>query len=596
MSAHNPLTLHVAGGQEMTDYEIASAALARAVSVVEVKRVNDAAERLKFEARQAGDRELMANAIKLVMQARRRLGQMLIAGKEAGQIADGRPKKGDDKRIRLSEIGIDLKLSMESQKLARFDAREFETVLQAGRDKILAGRAVVINPLKDLGKREKAVRRAIKLAQLAAKQKALPAGKFGAILADPEWPDEDVWSAAGLDRAADNHYPTSSVADICARPVGDIAADDCVLGLWITARHLARGTHVKVLEAWGFSPRALLFWDKVEAGNGYWVRNRVEVLVIAVRGHVPAPVPGTQWEDLVVAPKTIHSRKPDFAHAWFEQFFPDLTKIELNARRARQGWAIWGNEAPEEDSAPRSGEDADRFGDPDWSDAPTDPAEPRDPIPDARPVQLLQPGEPAEPAGSTPLPGARQVSIQEEPLPGSSGGKGMMATDQRAGAPVGTGGSDDTISGNQSAPAPGSSSEGNGVTDGGKPVAQAAIPDAVAAEDLKGEPLSGEAAAPSASPANFPAPRSGQEADRSGAPLTTDEQNALIKAAYATVPFPGVPWIAAQTGLKPDAVKQRARYHRWSNPQHQRDAVRELARGLNARRKASRGSAEEVVP
>jgi hypothetical protein len=44
VSAHNPLTLHIAGGQEMTDYEIASAALARAVSVVEVKRVNDAAD------------------------------------------------------------------------------------------------------------------------------------------------------------------------------------------------------------------------------------------------------------------------------------------------------------------------------------------------------------------------------------------------------------------------------------------------------------------------------------------------------------------------------------------------------------------------
>jgi len=511
------LTLHVApNGELMSDDEIATAALARAVNIDEVMDLGDAAEQIKRQAKRAGNAQLLENAVVFITRSRRRLGEMLIAGKESGQIVDGRPKAGASGRVFLADLKIDKKLSAECQKLARYDAREFESVLDKSREKIRLGRAVVINPLKDLGKREKSLRRAIKLAQLAAKQKALPAGKFGAILADPEWPDEDVWSEAGLDRAPDNHYPTSSVADICARPVSDIAADDCVLGLWITARHLARGTHVKVLEAWGFSPRALLFWDKVEAGNGYWVRNRVEVLVIAVRGHVPAPVPGTQWEDLVVAPKTIHSRKPDFAHAWFEQFFPDLKKIELNARRARQGWAIWGNEAPEEDSSPRSGEDADRFGDPDWSDAPTDPAEPRDPIPDARPVQLLQPGEPAEPAGSSPLPGARQV----------------------------------------------------------------AIPDAVAAEDLKGEPLSGEAAAPSASPAS----------------LTTDEQNALIKAAYATVPFPGVPWIAAQTGLKPDAVKQRARYHRWSNPQHQRDAVRELARGLNARRKASRVSAEEVVP
>lgn len=529
------LTLHVApNGELMSDDEIATAALARAVNIDEVMELGDAAEQIKRQAKRAGNAQLLENAVVFITRSRRRLGEMLIAGKESGQIVDGRPKAGASGRVFLADLKIDKKLSAECQKLARYDAREFESVLDKSREKIRLGRAVVINPLKDLGKREKSLRRAIKLAQLAAKQKALPAGKFGAILADPEWPDEDVWSEAGLDRSPDNHYPTSSVADICARPVGDIAADDCVLGLWITARHLARGTHVKVLEAWGFSPRALLFWDKVEAGNGYWVRNRVEVLVIAVRGHVPAPVPGTQWEDLVVAPKTIHSRKPDFAHAWFEQFFPDLTKIELNARRARQGWAIWGNEAPEEDSAPRSGEDADRSGDPDWSDAPTDPAEPRDPIPDARPVQLLQPGEPAEPAGSSPLPGARQVSIPRESNDEASHGAG------------------DVVGG-----------ELDGVASRASEGAGSLAP--VAAEDLKGEPLSGEAAAPGASPANFPAPRSGQEADRSGAPLTTDEQNALIKAAYATVPFPGLDAISAQTGLNPNTIKQRAKRRGWSD-------------------------------
>jgi hypothetical protein len=34
-----------------------------------------------------------------------------------------------------------------------------------------------------------------------------------------------------LDRAADNHYPTSSLADIKARDVSSIAAEDCVLYL-----------------------------------------------------------------------------------------------------------------------------------------------------------------------------------------------------------------------------------------------------------------------------------------------------------------------------------------------------------------------------
>lgn len=573
----NPITLHVASGQEMTDYEIASAALARAVSVDDVKRVHDAGERLKFEARKAGDTELLDNAVKLVLRAQRRLGEMLIDGREAGLISDGRPKKGEEGRIRLADLKIDRKLSMKAQKLARFDLRDFDAMLDAGSQKIRAGKAVVINPVKDLGKKEKALRRAIKLAQLADKQKALPAGKFGVILADPEWPDEDVWSDAGLDRAPDNYYPTSSVAAICARPVGDIAADDCVLGLWITMAHLARGTHVKVLEAWGFSPRTILIWDKVNVGMGRWVRNRLEALVIAVRGKIPCPLPGTQWEDLVVEASTIHSRKPDFAHEWFEQFFPTLTKIELNARRARPGWSVWGLEAPEpepeaqawgnvpggdipahqghesyarmaeapdEDSSeefqdsipPRSGQEADRFGGPD------------------------QPKESADPAGSLRLPGDRQVPFPSESNDEASheaGGKaagevaGVASRPSEGGGALAPSGNEGGSAGRLHSPCYLPSESTAGVPDG-----------QVAAEDLKGEPHAGEAVGRSPEQDETPA------LSASPASLTTDQQNGIIKAAYLTVPFPGLEAIARETGLNPNTIKQRAKRRGWGDEAH----------------------------
>jgi len=526
------LTLHVApGGALMTDYEIASAALARAVSVDEVKRVNDAGERLKFEARKAGDTELLDNAVKLVLRAQRRLGEMLIDGREAGLISDGRPKKGEEGRIRLADLKIDRKLSMKAQKLARFDLRDFDAMLDAGSQKIRAGKAVVINPVKDLGKKEKALRRAIKLAQLADKQKALPAGKFGVILADPEWPDEDVWSEAGLDRAPDNHYPTSSVAEICARPVGDIAADDCVLGLWITMAHLARGTHVKVLEAWGFSPRTILIWDKVNVGMGRWVRNRLEALVIAVRGKMPCPLPGTQWEDLVVEASTIHSRKPDFAHEWFEQFFPTLTKIELNARRARPGWSVWGNEAPDEDSS-------EEFQD------------------------SNQPKESADPAGSLRLPGDQQVPFSEYPE--------AYGTAREAPG--------------SSAPANGIAglSEDRGISSEGEPAARSAAdqveqegtqsapsPLAVAAEDLKGEPHAGEAPALSASPAS----------------LTTDQQNGIIRDAIGRGLL--VAEIVPLTGLNKETIYKRVQRMGLADKARQRSAASTFNHRRHAERAAS---------
>ena len=73
--------------------------------------------------------------------------------------------------------------------------------------------------------------------ELAGKILALPDKKYAAIFADPEWRDE-VWSReTGLDRAPDNHYSTSPAEIIQSRPVGDLAADDCVLFLWSTIQH-----------------------------------------------------------------------------------------------------------------------------------------------------------------------------------------------------------------------------------------------------------------------------------------------------------------------------------------------------------------------
>ena len=61
------------------------------------------------------------------------------------------------------------------------------------------------------------------------------AGKrYGVIYADPEWRFEPYSRETGMDRAADNHYPTSPLDVIKSRPVNEIAAHDSVLFLWAT--------------------------------------------------------------------------------------------------------------------------------------------------------------------------------------------------------------------------------------------------------------------------------------------------------------------------------------------------------------------------
>lgn len=188
---------------------------------------------------------------------------------------------------------------------------------------------------------------------LGQRQLALPQKKYGVIVADPEWRFEPRSRETGLDRAADNHYPTSCTDVIAARDVSSIAADDCVLFLWATAPMLPHAQ--LVMAAWGFDYRSNYVWAKDRIGTGYWGRNKHEHLLIGVRGKIPAPAPGTQWDSLIEAPVGEHSDKPECFLEMIEFYFPNLPKIELNRRGPpRPGWDAWGNEADSSNKSEQS--------------------------------------------------------------------------------------------------------------------------------------------------------------------------------------------------------------------------------------------------
>ena len=66
---------------------------------------------------------------------------------------------------------------------------------------------------------------------------------------------------------------------------------------------------------------------------------------------MPCPLPANRPASMIRVARREHSRKPDEAYELIERMYPDLPKIELFARQAREGWAAWGNQAPAAEEA-----------------------------------------------------------------------------------------------------------------------------------------------------------------------------------------------------------------------------------------------------
>lgn len=198
--------------------------------------------------------------------------------------------------------------------------------------------------IQQLRTRVQQLRRADREQTLAGRILALPEKRYGVIYADPPWRFEPYSRETGMDRAADNHYPTMTREALFDLEVMRISpADDCVLFCWATAPMLQDA--LEWMARYRFEYRSHCVWMKDQQGTGYWFRNQHELLLVGVRGEVPAPAPGTQFPSVLCLAVSQHSAKPAAFAEMIEEMFPSLPALELFARGPRLGWDVWGNEA-----------------------------------------------------------------------------------------------------------------------------------------------------------------------------------------------------------------------------------------------------------
>lgn len=176
------------------------------------------------------------------------------------------------------------------------------------------------------------------------KEEYLIPRKFNILYADPPW----KYERNKVQGAAENHYPTMSIEQLCALDVEKITDENCALFLWSTFPFLPEA--LRLIKAWGFTYKTTAFvWLKQNRKNrdwffglGFWTRGNAEICLLATKGKPKRK--SAKVSQLIIAPIDKHSKKPDIVREKIVELMGDLPRIELFARQTTPGWEVFGNE------------------------------------------------------------------------------------------------------------------------------------------------------------------------------------------------------------------------------------------------------------
>ena len=329
-------------------------------SVDEVKDIRDKAVAMAAYARQAKNRDLEADAVEIRMRATRRLDQLRLAQKEGVGLNRGAAGGGSkasprgslinprDLRPTLVSQGIDKNLAHQARVLGAMDEAAFERKVTEARESASRVYRRAVREAEIAQEREERRARTSLGGRVADLYALIGSGyRAGLMSIDPPWPF-DGWSERANRRATD-HYETMSLDEIKALPIRALAAPDCAIFCWVIWPFMP--TWQEVLQAWGVTFSGLAFdWIKLNRngdglhwGNGHGTRANPEPCLLAKIGN-PLRL-SADVHSVIKAPVGAHSAKPDEAYRRMERLFGG-PRLELFARKPREGWHTWGDELP----------------------------------------------------------------------------------------------------------------------------------------------------------------------------------------------------------------------------------------------------------
>ena len=347
--------------KRLVKYDAACRALTEARSVDEVKDIRDKAIAMAAYARQAKNRDLEADAVEIRLRAERRAGELLTEmEKNQGAVAGKTGCKGRpvlDSKPKLADFGVSKTQSSRWQALASIPQDKFASVVADACGKVDRALRNAVREVEIEQERESYRARTETGCTVADLETLAASGqKFGVICPDFPWLFK-AYSSKGKQSSAERNYETWPPERILtmAPTIKHLAAPDCVLLLWAVWTRLPDA--IELIEACGFEYKT----------NGFlWLKTTPNAEVIKLDGkglHYGNSLSGTcantepvllgthgspqrlskDVHQVIIAPVGAHSAKPDEAYRRMERLYAG-PRLELFARKAREGWITWGNE------------------------------------------------------------------------------------------------------------------------------------------------------------------------------------------------------------------------------------------------------------
>lgn len=172
---------------------------------------------------------------------------------------------------------------------------------------------------------------------------------YNLIYSDPPWKQSKGGKKSVREKSSGTalDYPVISLEEIeeHLRQADSLADENSILFLWTIDKYLFEAQ--QIAEKYGYKLHARMIWNKVTGiPAAFTVRYGHEYLLYMYKGKLIPVAKDERGKIHTVFTEQVkkHSQKPDKAYEIIERLYPDARKLEMYARRTREGWDCWGNE------------------------------------------------------------------------------------------------------------------------------------------------------------------------------------------------------------------------------------------------------------